>query len=745
MTQFDPRLLANAVRFLSIDACERVGEGHPGTPLGAADACTALFTRHLTFNPADPLWFDRDRFVLSAGHGSMLLYSLLHLSGYTALSLDQLKRFREFGSHTEGHPERHPERGIEVTTGLLGQGIANAAGMAVAEAVLSHLLGADLVDHWTYAQVGDGCLQEGLGQEIISLAGHLRLGKLVFLWDDNRMTDDGPIDLALSDDVPARFRLSHWHVQEVDGHDIDAVSDALAAAKRDPRPSMIACRTTIGRGLPGAEGTRAAHSARITAAQSQAARAALDWPHAPFEIPQPIRDAWAGAARRSLGEYEAWQARAAALPAQRRTQLDRLREGRLPEGWRDRLHAFKRAALANPAPEFGIKLSADIVDQLAEAIPELVAGAPDLEAPTQHKRRLPAFSAGNQGGRYVHYGIREHAMGAMMNGMAAHGGVLPVGVTYLVFSDYMRPPIRMAAMMGLPVPFVFSHDSIGIGRNGPTHQPVEFLASLRAIPNLLVLRPADAVEAAECWEIALEHRTGPSALIFARQKLPPVRGGAPGDNLSRRGAYVVAEAGGARQATLLATGSEVSLALAARDILAAEGIAAAVVSMPSWELFEQQPGSYRDAVLGNAPRIAIEAAIRQGWDRYIGPGGAFVGMSGFGASGPDEQLFQHFGITPDRIAAEVRSPPDMTPRRPGPYHARPPSRQAPLTRDGQGQYETALQADAGAPRSRTSQPSCASRVSAAPLHSRCTPRRLIALLRSSNASTVFTLGRLAPR
>ena len=655
MSQLDPKLLANAVRFLAIDACERAGEGHPGTPLGAADACTALFTRHLKFNPADPLWFDRDRFVLSAGHGSMLLYALLHLSGYTALSLDQLQRFRQLGSHTEGHPERHPERGIEVTTGLLGQGIANAAGMALAEAVLGRLLGSDLVDHWTYAQVGDGCLQEGIGQEIISLAGHLGLGKLVFLWDDNRMTDDGPIDIALSDDVPSRFRLSHWHVQEVDGHDIDAVSDALGAAKRDPRPSLIACRTAIGRGIPGVEGSRAAHSARVTPAQSQAARAALDWPHPAFEIPPKIRQAWTDAARRPGADYDAWQARVAALPPERRALLDRLREGRLPDDWRDCLHAFKRTALDSPAPEFGIKLSADIVDRLTDAIPELVAGAPDLEAPTQHKRRLPAFTAENPGGRYIHYGIREHAMGAMMNGMAAHGGVLPVGVTYLVFSDYMRPPIRMAAMMGLPVPFVFSHDSIGIGRNGPTHQPVEFLASLRCIPNLLVFRPADAVEAAECWEIALEHRTGPSALIFARQPLAPVRAGDPGDNLSRHGAYVLAEPAGARRVTLLATGSEVALALAARDLLAAEGIDAAVVSMPSWELFEQQPDDYRETVLGTAPRVAVEAAIRQGWDRYIGPAGGFVGMSGFGASGAEEELYRHFGITPARIASEARA------------------------------------------------------------------------------------------
>lgn len=655
MTQLDPKLLANAVRFLAIDACERAGEGHPGTPLGAADACTALFTRHLKFNPADPLWFDRDRFVLSAGHGSMLLYALLHLSGYAALPLDQLQRFRQLGSHTEGHPERHPERGIEVTTGLLGQGIANAAGMALAEVVLRNLLGADLVDHWTYAQVGDGCLQEGIGQEIISLAGHLRLGRLVFLWDDNRMTDDGPIDIALSDDIPSRFRLSHWHVQEVDGHDIDAVSDALAAAKRDPRPSLIACRTTIGRGIPGVEGSRAAHSARVTPAHSQAARNALDWPHPAFEIPKEIRQTWTDAAQRSTAAYDDWQSRVAALSPERRALLDRLRDGRLPDDWRDCLNDLKRTALDSPTPEFGIMLSATIVDRLTDAIPELLVGAPDLEAPTQHKRRLPAFTAENQAGRYVHYGIREHAMGSMMNGMAAHGGVLPIGATYLVFSDYMRPPIRMAAMMGLPVPFVFSHDSIGIGRNGPTHQPVEFLASLRAIPNLLVLRPADAIEAAECWEIALEHRTGPSALIFARQLLAPVRIDGVEDNLSRRGAYVLYEPDGKRHATLLATGSEVSIVLAARDVLAAENIAVAVVSMPSWELFEQQPDEYRSSVLGTAPRVAVEAAVRLGWDRYIGPDGAFIGMSGFGASGSGEELYSHFGITASAIVADVRS------------------------------------------------------------------------------------------
>jgi transketolase len=652
----DARLMANAIRFLSMDAIKHAGEGHPGTPLGAADIATALFTRHLRFNPRDPQWFDRDRFVLSNGHGSMLLYALLHLSGYEKITLDHLRRFRQLGSACEGHPEYHPERGIEVTTGPLGQGIANAAGMALAEAFLNRWLGADLVDHYTYALVGDGCLQEGVGQEVISLAGHLGLGKLVFLWDDNRMTDDGPIGLAQSDDMPARFRLSNWHVQEVDGHDADAVDVAIQRAKQDPRPSMIACRTIIGRGLPKVEGTRAAHSATLDKAQTDAARAYLEWPHAPFEIPDDVLGAWRAAGRRSLPDYDSWQARVSALPAAKRREFDRLREGLLPEAWESALHGYKQRS--GGTAEYGIKLSADIIDALCDAIPELLPGAPDLEGATQHKRRLAPFTAADHGGRYIHYGIREHAMGAMLNGMAAHGGVLPIGVTYLVFSDYMRPTLRLAAMMGLPVSFVFSHDSIGIGRNGPTHQPVEFLAALRAIPNMLVLRPADAAEAAECWEIALGHRNGPCCLIFARQKLPPVRReqGDASENRARRGAYVVAEAeGGRRRASILATGSEVAVALAARTLLQSEGVPTAVVSMPCWELFEHQDGSYRQAVLGEGTvRVAVEAAVRQGWDRYIGADGGFVGMSGFGASGAETELFAHFGITPERVAAAVR-------------------------------------------------------------------------------------------
>jgi transketolase len=647
----DPRRMANAIRFLSMDAIERAGEGHPGTPLGAADICTALFARHLKFNPRDPKWFDRDRFVQSNGHGSMLIYSLLHLAGYEKMGIDELKRFRVLGSRAEGHPEYHPDVGIEITTGPLGQGIANAAGMALAEAFLNAWLGSDIVDHRTYALVGDGCLQEGISQEVMQLAGHLKLGKLTFLWDDNRMTDDGVIEIASTEDMQARFAACGWHVQTVDGHDIDAVSAALTAAASDPRPSMIACTTVIGRGLPGREGTRAAHSAKLTPEITAAARRELEWPDAPFVVPADVAAGWREASRRNEPEYAAWQQRVAELPPERRALFERLRSGALPDGWRDALHTYAERGVGEA--KSGIMISGEIVDLLAKAIPELLSGAPDLEGATQHKRSLGSFGPENRTGRYIHYGIREHAMGAMLNGMASHGGVVPVGVTYLVFADYMRPTLRLAAMMGLPVMFVFSHDSIGVGTNGPTHQPVEFLAALRAIPNMLVLRPADAVEAAEAWETALARRDGPSCLIFARQALQPVRQSVAGGGVAQ-GAYVLAEADGERQATLLATGSEVAIALQARAILQREGVPTAVVSMPSWELFEQQDASYRRQVLGSGVRVGIEAAVRLGWDRYIGPDGGFIGMSTFGASGPDVDLYRHFGITADNAVAEVR-------------------------------------------------------------------------------------------
>lgn len=657
MSNVDPRRMADAIRILTVDACARVGEGHWGTPLGAAEIATALFTRHLRFNPADPTWFDRDRFVQSNGHGSMLLYALLHLSGYAHMPLSALKTFREIGSIAQGHPEREPEAGIEITTGMLGQGIANATGMAVAEAYLNHLLGPGIVDHRTWALVGDGCLQEGLAHEVISLAGHLRLGKMTWLWDDNLIQDDGDLGQSISEDMDARFRAAGWHVQRIDGHDIEAVSAAIEAAKADARPSLIACRTIIGRGVPGLEGTRYAHAGRLTAENTAAARERLGWREAAaFAVPDDILSAWRMAGRRAEADHAAWAARVAALPEEKRAMVERLQAGQLPEGWQETLRAYAREAAGRS--EFGIFFSGEIVDRLAAAIPELLSGAPDLEAATKHKRSLTAFTAGDRGGRYLHYGVREHAMGAMLNGMVAHGGVLPVGVTYLVFADYERPTFRLAAMMGLPTVFVFSHDSIGIGRNGPTHQPVEILASLRAIPNMLVFRPADGVEAAEAWEIALAHRTGPSCLVFPRQKLGPARDAASlGENRTARGAYVLAEAtGGPRRATLLATGTEVAIALAARAVLEASGVPTAVVSMPCWALFEKQDEAWRDAVLGpGTVRVAVEAAVRLGWDRYIGPGGGFVGMSGFGTSGAEDALYRHFGITPEAVIGEVRA------------------------------------------------------------------------------------------
>ncbi|QBR02159.1 transketolase [Paraburkholderia pallida] len=648
------RPLANAIRFLAIDAIVRAGEGHQGVPLGMAEIATALFTQHLKFNPADPQWPDRDRFVLSNGHGSMLLYALLHLSGYAQFGIDQIKSFRAMGSRCEGHPEFDPAAGIEVTTGPLGQGIANAFGMAVAEAYLNAKFGDGIVNHYTYAFVGDGCLQEGVGQEMISLAGHLQLGKLILCWDDNRITDDGSTTLSISEDVSARFRVAGWHVIEVDGHDLDAVSVALAEARRDPRPSMLACRTEIARGIARLQGQRGGHSGKLFEADADAARTELGWPHAPFEIPHEVLEAWRASGRRSEGEYLAWRERLAALPDDARAEFERIQAGRLPEGWQRVLEDYKRQSIERGEGEPGIMISAEINDRLAQ-LPERMVACADLEAPTSHKRSLRAFTAEDRSGAYVHCGVREHLMGAMANGMAAHGGVIPLAVTYLAFSDYERPAMRMAALMGLPVKFVFSHDSIGVGRNGPTHQPVEILASLRAMPNMRVFRPADAVEAAECWALAYEHRSGPSTMVFARQNLPLVRTSYSAENRCARGGYVLAQAeGGKRLVTLLATGSEVALAVAARERLQREGIPTAVVSLPCWELFDEQDSAYRQEVLGtDTVRVGVEAAVRFGWDRYLGDRGGFVGMAGFGASGPAEVLYEHFGITPEHIVAEA--------------------------------------------------------------------------------------------
>jgi transketolase len=647
--------LAHAIRFLSIDAIVKAQEGHQGVPLGMAEIATALYTRHLKHNPQDPAWFDRDRVVLSNGHGSMLLYSLLHLTGYPAFPIEEIQNFRVLGSVCEGHPERpHGQpNGIEVTTGPLGQGIANAFGMAVAEAYLNARFGKDLVNHFTYAFVGDGCLQEGVGQEMISLAGHLQLGKLILLWDDNQITDDGSTELSISENVAERFRVAGWHVIELDGHDIEAVSAALDEARVDPRPSMLACRTVIAKGIARLQGQRGGHSGRLFEEDAHAARQLLGWQHGPFEVPSDVKETWRKAGLRSQNDYTAWQAKVAALPASERHEFERIIRGELPANWQQALLDYKQQALQAPPASSGIFISAEINDLLAPVLPERMVGCADLEAPTSHKRGLSAFNAQHRDGAYVHCGVREHVMASMANGMAAHGGIIPLAVTYLAFADYERPAMRMAALMGLPVKFVFSHDSIGIGRNGPTHQPVEIIASLRAMPNMWVMRPADAVEAAECWELALQHQDGPVSLVFARQSLPLVRHTHTEQNLSQRGAYVLHESAcGPRQVTLLATGSEVMLAVQAREQLEASGIGTAVVSMPCWELFNLQDKTYQRSVLGSGVRIGIEAAVRQGWDAYLGMDGGFVGMTGFGASGPADELYKLFNITKDAIVTE---------------------------------------------------------------------------------------------
>lgn len=648
--------MAHAIRFLAVDAILAAGEGHQGVPLGMAEIATVLYARHLRFDPANPLWPDRDRVVLSNGHGSMLLYALLHLSGYHHIPLDAVKRFRELGSPCAGHPEYDPPAGIETTTGPLGQGIANALGMAIAEAHLRATFGEDLVNHRTWAFVGDGCLQEGVGQEVIQLAGHLRLGHLTFFWDDNAITDDGATALSISENVAERFRVAGWHVVEIDGHDMAAIDAAIMAAKSDPRPSMIACRTVIARGVPRLEGQRGGHSGKLFPEDRAAMADRFGWNGGSFEIPPPVASAWHATGLAGAEASRLWQARLDAAPAAQREEFTRRVEGRRKAGWREALLRLKAEAASGGKPEFSIAASGTIASALYDILPDMMTGCADLEAPTNHKRQLAAFTAEDPAGRYIHCGVREHAMGALANGMAAHGGFIPLAVTYLPFSDYERPAMRMAALMGLPVLFVFSHDSIGIGKNGPTHQPVEIIAALRAMPNMLVIRPCDAVEAAEAWEIALEHRAGPVSLVFARQSVPQLRRDGGAGNRSARGAYILAEAeAGARRVTLLSTGSEVQIALEARAMLEAEGIGTAVVSMPCWSLFEAQDRTYRQAVLGaDTVRVAVEAAVKFGWERWIGEEGGFVGMTGFGASGPADALYRHFGITAGAVAAEAR-------------------------------------------------------------------------------------------
>ncbi|TYB84043.1 transketolase [Oceaniovalibus sp. ACAM 378] len=647
----DIQSMANAIRFLALDSILNAGEGHQGVPLGMAEIAATLYARHLKANPDDPQWHDRDRVVLSNGHGSLLLYSLLNLSGYKPVTVEALKTFRRLGSVCAGHPEIEQHAGIEITTGMLGQGIACAVGMAVAESRLAGEFGDDLVDHRTWAFVGDGCLQEGVGQEAISLAGHLRLGKLTFLWDDNQITDDGSTDLALSEDVPARFRAAGWQVQSVDGHDIEAISKALDAAKADPRPSLLACHTTIARGIPRLQGQRGGHSAPLVPQDRVEACKMLGWNHGAFDIPDSIRADWHTAMDRGRVAQADWQQRLSTAPTA--VEFQRWQAGDLPQFHATTMAALKADSVAHDAPRPTILSSGDVCDGLNTDLPELQVLCADLEAPTNHKRSRRAFSATVQNGSYVHCGVREHLMGAMACGIAAHGGLRPVNVTYLAFADYERPAMRMAALMGLPALFAFSHDSIGVGSNGPTHQPVEILASFRSMPNFHVFRPADALETVEAWELAMARRDGPCLFALSRQPAAPlpVRSG---ENLTAKGAYLVSPPDEQRDITLIATGTEVGVALDARTKLKASGICAAVVSMPSWELFAAQPDAYRADVLGTVPRIGIEAALRFGWDRWLRPDDPFVGMTGFGASDKSETLYAHFGITADNVAQVAR-------------------------------------------------------------------------------------------
>ncbi len=653
-----PLRMANAIRALAMDAVEVARSGHPGMPMGMADAATVLFTRFLKFDPAAPDWADRDRFVLSAGHGSMLLYALLHLTGYSDMTMDEIRRFRQLGSRTAGHPEYGHAAGIETTTGPLGQGIATAVGMSLAERMMAARFGEDAVDHRTYVIASDGDLMEGVSHEAASLAGHLGLGKLIVLFDDNAISIDGPTALSVADDVPARFAAYGWHISAVDGHAHDAVAAAVEAAQADGRPSLIACRTVIGYGAPNKAGTAGSHGAPLGEDEIDGARKALDWDLPPFELPDDVLAAWRVAGARAGPEREAWRRRIEALPTERRAAFERAVSGELPQGWKAALDAHIDRLVEAQPKRATRQSSGEALNVLAPLIPELVGGSADLTGSNNTLfKDAGIVTRDDFSGRYIHYGVREHGMAAAMNGMALHGGIVPYAGTFLIFSDYLRPALRLAALMQKQAVYVLTHDSIGLGEDGPTHQPVEHLASLRAMPNVRVFRPADAVETAECWAAALAHRTGPSVLALTRQALPALRGPEHDRGLAARGGYVLAAAsGGAPRAVLLATGSEVSIAFEARTILEDEGIPTQVSSLPCWEIFEEQPASWHESVLGgDAVRVGIEAACGLGWERYLGADGVFIGMTGFGASAPHADLYEHFGLTARAVADAVRA------------------------------------------------------------------------------------------
>jgi len=657
MSENDPsslnRALANCIRALTIDAVETANSGHPGAPMGMADAATVLFRRHLKFDASAPDWPDRDRFVLSNGHASMMLYSLLHLTRYQDMTMEQIRNFRQLGYKTAGHPEYGHAKGIETTTGPLGQGLAMAVGMAMAERRLAAQFGDDLVDHRTYVFLGDGCLQEGIGQEAISFAGHLGLGKLIVLYDDNKITIDGPTSVSFSDDIQARLAACGWHVQSCDGHDPDEVDMALSAAKTNmAQPSLIALKTVIGFGAPNKAGTHDVHGAPLGAAEAQAAKDALGWTAAPFEIPDALASEWRQIGARGRGEREAWELRLSQAPA--RAEFERRHQRLLPEDYNAALKTARDALFSEPKKVATRKGSQMALASLAPVVPELIGGSADLTG--SNLTRVEAVDdqfTRAHGGNYVGYGVREFGMAAAMNGMSVHGGLIPYGGTFLVFSDYARSAIRLSALMKVGTIYVMTHDSIGLGEDGPTHQPIEHLASLRAIPGLNVFRPADTVETLECWDIALRSRTSPSLLALSRQGVPQLRDEPGEENLSAKGAYVLRRFGAGRDLTLIATGTEVEMAVNAAERLDKQGMSVVVVSMPCWELFDTQSESYRDEVLGSAPRIAIEAAAKFGWTRYVASEADVIGMDGFGASGPADQLYGHFGISEEAIVTRA--------------------------------------------------------------------------------------------
>ncbi|MBN9582754.1 MAG: transketolase [Afipia sp.] len=654
----DSSRMANAIRALAMDAVEKAKSGHPGLPMGAADVATVLFTQFLKFDASDPTWADRDRFVLSAGHGSMLLYALLYLTGNPAMTIEQIKNFRQLGSLTPGHPENFVTPGIETTTGPLGQGIATAVGMALAERHMAAEFGDDVVDHRTYVLASDGDLMEGISQEAIALAGHLKLNRLIVLFDDNGISIDGAISLSDSVDQIKRFESAGWTAERVNGHDPKAIADAIARAQKSDRPSLIACKTTIGFGAPNKAGSEKSHGSPLGADEIAGARKNLNWDAPPFEIPKDILDAWRAAGSRGKAAHDAWTKTLAAKDAAQRAEFERRMKGDLPQkALADAVGKMKAALAASPKEIATRTASEQALEVLTAAVPEMIGGSADLTGSNNTRvKGMVAVSAANYGGRYVNYGIREHGMAAAMNGMALHGGLIPYSGTFLVFSDYLRPALRLAALMGERVIHVLTHDSIGLGEDGPTHQPVEHLAALRAIPNCNVFRPCDTVETLECWQLALEASGRPSVLALTRQNLPQLRLANDADNKCAAGAYEISPAAGDAKVSIFASGSEVSLAVEAQKLLATRGIPTRVVSVPCLDLLLELPADRRAAIIGHAPvKIAVEAAIRQGWDAVIGSDGVFVGMNGFGASAPYKELYRHFGITAEAVAEAAQA------------------------------------------------------------------------------------------